>query len=538
MTNTTALAARSGPEPPHGERDQQERRGSREPRRSARRRRDLRGSRAETVRAIVVCRGELHRAERVFEPDAVQMRVPHGESRQLKQESVDRVLRELALDLTEQLVPPRRVDGVVESGDQRLEVRIRVAEIIVVARVNIVVHGLDVGHDAHVEIMARENLVEPLRPLEVLDAHANTDRGKLRGGDLARAACIARRRQLERDREAPRVTRLRQQGARARHIVRIHPREVDIIGAVRREVAADRDGVAEHGTVDQRAAVESERDRAPHRQQAERRPPVVEREKSLGLGAAHEHLEARIRRELRDILRRRIGRERIDIARHERGIRRGWIGDELEYRPAETRPPAPVVIVAFEDQRIAAPPLDEAKRAGADRSRRIARGGARLDHDEGAPGERLQQAAGAAAERQTQRERIERLNGADRGDPGALRIQRVGLERALERILGRVRIEADSVVKAHPIAQMKRVRQAIGRNIPGGGEARPHGTVARELHQPLEQIAVQSFRDRRGRIRCRIEHGGLELYADGHGFRGASGRQSATRPEQHERSGA
>ena len=70
--------------------------------------------------------------------------------------------------------------------------------------------------------------------------------------------------------------------------------------------------------------------RAAHQQIAERRNAFIERQHGLHLGGSGEHLEARIGGELRKTLRRRIVGKCIDIARHQRGISRGRIGDEFE----------------------------------------------------------------------------------------------------------------------------------------------------------------------------------------------------------------
>ena len=57
-----------------------------------------------------------------------------------------------------------------KCGDQRLEFGIRIAEVIVIAGIDVVVQGFGMTHDAHVEVMAGVDLIQPLRPFEIFDA--------------------------------------------------------------------------------------------------------------------------------------------------------------------------------------------------------------------------------------------------------------------------------------------------------------------------------------------------------------------------------
>ncbi len=77
---------------------------------------------------------------------------------------------ELALNLLQQIFAHRGVNAIVQCGDQRLEFGIRIAEVIVIARINVVVQWFGMTHDAHVEVMAGVDLVEPLRPFEIFDS--------------------------------------------------------------------------------------------------------------------------------------------------------------------------------------------------------------------------------------------------------------------------------------------------------------------------------------------------------------------------------
>jgi hypothetical protein len=49
------------------------------------------------------------------------MNIPDIQSRVLEQEAVDRIVGKLALHLLQQIPAPRRVDGVVERRDERLD---------------------------------------------------------------------------------------------------------------------------------------------------------------------------------------------------------------------------------------------------------------------------------------------------------------------------------------------------------------------------------------------------------------------------------
>ncbi len=101
-------------------------------------------------------------------------------------------LGELALDLLQQIAPLARIDAFVQRGDQRLEFGIRISEIIVIAGIDVVVQGFGMSHDAHVEVMAGVDLIQPLRPFEIFDAQSNSDLRQLRGDDFAAATRIAR----------------------------------------------------------------------------------------------------------------------------------------------------------------------------------------------------------------------------------------------------------------------------------------------------------------------------------------------------------
>ena len=64
----------------------------------------------------------------------------------------------------------QRIDRILERCDQRLEFRVRIAEVIVIAGIDVVIQGLGMHHDAHVVVMPGEHLIQPLRPFEIFDA--------------------------------------------------------------------------------------------------------------------------------------------------------------------------------------------------------------------------------------------------------------------------------------------------------------------------------------------------------------------------------
>src|SRR5262249_19154653 len=154
----------------------------------------------------------------------------------------------------------------------------------------------------------------------------------------------------------------------------------------------------EHRTVDDGVAVERIGNRAAHAHIVEGFDALVQRQDGLHLAAAVEDDKARVARELGETLRRWIVRERIHVARHQRGERGARFGDELERNLLDAGGLAAVVGVAYQGERVAAPPALKAKWPRADRMRGIASSRLRRNHDEGTERQSLQQAAGAAAE--------------------------------------------------------------------------------------------------------------------------------------------
>jgi hypothetical protein len=124
-------------------------------------------------------------------------------------------------------------------------------------------------------------------------------------------------------------------------------------------MGADRRAVAEHGTVDDRLAVDRMGDRLAHLDVVERRLLVVHGENGLTLGRAGDHLETRIGLELDQVLGRGEGRIGVKIARHHRGKGRGRVGDELEGHLVELDRGAPVAVVTAEFDPVALDPFGQ-----------------------------------------------------------------------------------------------------------------------------------------------------------------------------------
>ena len=473
-----------------------------------------RAARTRGLRLIDPDRRHLGAVDHAADFQAVHARIGHAELGVLEQKAVDRFVGDLMLQGLQQPGALRGIGRVVERGQGRLDGRARAAEVIIVAAVNVVIERLSMGDDAEVEIMAHENLVDPLRPFEVLDAHTDAGFGELGRDDLATAPRIGRRWQFERERKAVGQASLGQQGARARRVVGVLTREVDIGRVLRREMTADGLAVTVHRAVDDGPTVERMRNRTPHREPVERRLAVVDGQNHFAFGEARLHRKARIGLELRDVLGRRKVREDIDIAGHQSCVGGRWIADEFEHHLFEPRTRPPIPVVTFEHHPIAAPPLRKPERAGADGRARIGCGGCRSEHCESGHREALQQAARAMHQHHAHRERIDDFDRAHRAEQRLLRIGRIGRAGAIEREFDGLRIEGRAVMKAHAGAQREGIGQAIGGDAPGAREARHDRSIGREAHQGFEHIAVNHFGDRGRGGRARIEDGRFELGAD------------------------
>ena len=446
----------------------------------------------------------------------------------MKEEAVDRILGELALDLLQQVAASAGIHGIVQRADQCLELRIGVTEVISIARVDVVVHGLGMTDDGHVEVMARIDLIEPLRPFEIFDPQANTGLGELRRDDLAAAPGVAWRRQFQVHGKAVRIAGLRQERTGCGHAVGVLAGQIHVSRIVRREVAADGRAVSVHRAVDDGATVERVRDGTAYQQVVQWCHALVEREDGFHFGGAVEYGEARIGGELREALRRRVVREGIDVARHQGRIGCGGFGDELERDFVQRGRRTAEIRIAYESQRIAAPPDQESKWARAHRMHRVTAGRLRRDHDEGAECQGLEQRSRAAAQCQLDRCRIDDRDVADGVQLGSLCIDRARGDDAVQGELGGFGIEGRAILEARVFDQVKDIGEAVVRDGPGLGQARQHGAVRGKLHQSFVHVSIQALGDRGRRIGGRVEDGRFELHPDD----GPLGRVRLKRNEQ------
>ena len=135
--------------------------------------------------------------QRPVGPHPLQRGVRHRDLRQDEEEAVDGVLSQLALRLLVELVALGLRQGHRDLGDQRLEVRILVLEVVAVPRVDIDVERLGMRDDAEVVILVAEDALQPLREFQRLDRRVDADLREQRRDDLAGAAGIGGRRQLQ-----------------------------------------------------------------------------------------------------------------------------------------------------------------------------------------------------------------------------------------------------------------------------------------------------------------------------------------------------
>src|SRR3546814_10579910 len=115
------------------------------------------------------------------------------------------------------------------------------------AGVEVYVLWCGVGVAGEVVVLALVDLLQPLRPFELQDIGLHADRCGLRGDHRAAAPGVGWRRQLEGEREAVGVAGLRQQRLGLPRVIGIVVRKIDISRMQRREMAAARRAVAEHG---------------------------------------------------------------------------------------------------------------------------------------------------------------------------------------------------------------------------------------------------------------------------------------------------
>ena len=142
--------------------------------------------------------------------DAVDVRVRDRDVGVLKQKQVDGVSGNRALNRAEQRAPRARIGRELEPRQQRFVVRIGIAEVVVVASVDVVIQRLGVSDDGQIEIVRAEDLREPGHPVDGDQLHAHAGLGQFGGDDFGRAFGVAQRRHREGRGEAARVPGLRE----------------------------------------------------------------------------------------------------------------------------------------------------------------------------------------------------------------------------------------------------------------------------------------------------------------------------------------
>src|SRR5690606_8362476 len=120
-----------------------------------------------------------------------------------------------------------------------VEGRIVVVEVIILARIDIDVVRLGVRDDGEVVVLAGEDLIQPLRPLDRDDLGLDADLAQLRGDDLAAKTRIGGRRQLYAGPEAVLQPGFPEQLFRPGDIMRVGAGKIDIGFGCRRLVRTD-----------------------------------------------------------------------------------------------------------------------------------------------------------------------------------------------------------------------------------------------------------------------------------------------------------
>ena len=459
----------------------------------------LGGRGARCARAGPVGAGDVVGGDGAVDPQAVHVRLPHADARGLEQEAVDRVIGDAALQIAQQAVARRLVRGGVHLGQQGVEGGAVVAEVVVLAAVDVVVHRLDVLDDGQVELAALEHLIQPLGPFQILDLRADARLRQLRDQHLAAAPGVGARRQAQGHVDAVGIARLGQQGARPGRVMRIEAGQVDITRRLARIVAADRLAEAEHGALYQGVAVDGVGQGAAHPHVVERRLGVVDPQNDLAFGGADDDAEARVALELGHVLGRGIVGEGVHVARADGGEGGGRVADEAEDDGVQARVRAPVAVAADQGQLAAALPALQLERAGADRRDGVGRGGLGRDHDRVAPGQDIGQGGHRPRQMDAQGRRVDDLDGADRLEQGLLGVGRALGGDAVEREFGDSRVERRAVGEGHAAPQMEGPGQAVGRGLPRLGQRGGDGPVLGQPGQALEDVGVDDFIHRRRR---------------------------------------
>ena len=325
-------------------------------------------------------------------------RIPDAMFRELEEESVDGVVRKRGLGIGEDGVSAVLIRRFGELVDQGFEVGVLIVEIVVrTPAIDLDIHGLGVGDDGEIVILAFEDLIQPLRPFDRNDLRLNPDFGKLGSDDLTAAPRIGGRRQLKGQGKAAGMTGLRKQRLCCLRIVGIALGQVDIGGVMGGEMAADRRTIAEHRTVDNCLPVDGMSDRLAHLQIIQRRAAIVDREDRLALGGADLDREARVSLELDHALGCwKIGKG-IQITGHHRGDSSRRIRHDLERGALKRDGFAPIALIAHKLDPVALNPAVKFEGTGADRQGLVAVGALRRDDHGIAPAEIEEEMTGRSA---------------------------------------------------------------------------------------------------------------------------------------------
>ena len=127
------------------------------------------------VRSFPGHSGQVVGEDRRVLPQAVQLGVGDDDLRQLEQERVDAIVRELLLRLAER----RLIGGKIGSGGQPwrdvAELLAVVLEVIVRIGVDADVERLDMADDRQIVVLVLVDAGQPLRPFDVFDLRVDSD---------------------------------------------------------------------------------------------------------------------------------------------------------------------------------------------------------------------------------------------------------------------------------------------------------------------------------------------------------------------------
>ena len=291
-------------------------------------------------------------------------------------------------------------------------------------------------------------------------------------------------------------------------------REVQVVRIMRREMGSDRGAVSEHRTIDDFFPVDRVGNRLADANVFQQFRLVVGREDRFAFRRTDDHREPRIGLELCQRFLCREVRERVDIAGHHCGKRRGRIGNELEGGAFKRNRLTPVIRIANDPDLVSLDPFLEGERSGPDR---VCRG--RFDrfgcNDDGvSPCHLGYEPAVGIAQRHLNGMGIEHRNVGDSGKQRLLGVGRIIGTRAVERELDILGIKRGSVMKGDTLTQAEGVDHSVVRYVPRRGERGTDGTIGLKSRQSLEDVGVHDFVDcRRGASRG-IKIGRLELHSD------------------------